>query len=112
MARITQTSYQAIIAKAWTYLLAGGGIVPGNDGDLEDIIGAIAAQHYDGTGAQAAFKKAVAFIDEHERHAAVETSTWSLVTAHQDAAFVFGCAVGLALCGAGLKAGTRKGQRQ
>ena len=66
---ITPTAYQSIIATAWNYLLDGGGIVPGDSGNLEDRISRIAADVFDAKTADTAFSKSIARFDhaEHER---------------------------------------------
>lgn len=91
---LTPNAYQKIIASAWGYLLKGGGLVPG-DGDtgIEDTITAVAAAHFGGTAAGAAFDATIKGLD-YDQHEAIYVAAWELVNAHQDAAFVFGAAVG------------------
>lgn len=96
MSTLSPVAYQAIVSQAQTHILRGGGIVPDAAGasDLEDIIAAVAAKHFEAAETEAFMTERCAPLahDDLAREA-----LWTLVNAYTAAAFTLGAAVGLQL---------------
>lgn len=83
-----------IVRRARAHLRAGGGLVAtAAASDLDDVIGTVADAHFGATSANARFQRTLAGLD-YDTHERIYAAAWQLITAHADAAFTLGAAMG------------------
>jgi hypothetical protein len=94
---LTSKAYQDVTNRVQQHILSGGGIVPSPDlSELGDHIECIAGMYF---GRERADERFAALIKdfEYQQHEDLWTAMVAIVSAHEDAAFTFGAAVGLQL---------------
>lgn len=89
---LTFGDYQRIVDRAWTHILQGGGVVPGDGSDLEDLIQEVADDRFGAKVARALFER-LCDGPEPATKDEVVAAVWTLVSCYMDAAFVFGAVV-------------------
>lgn len=100
--QLPEATIASIRAAARQYVHAGGSVFPASDGDTDrdEHIGMVADALRLGNTEDAfadVLEEALPSKTHYTQHEAVHSAAWSAITAHTDAAFLFGAFVGLEL---------------